>query len=241
MTHFTFENTKHKLGMQIWGDRMSFHELYELLGQCWDCGDIEMTRAEECSYIGVVAYLSYTVRHVFMGGRLVKLDGKPVKAWDDDMIDLFERESDRFEVGMEFSWPQMLFIMAAWWECLKHRDCPAQVQPIMRQFVENIERLLMERSKIQYPLVEPYVHGAIYSANPYLMHVMEHINVTYLLKSRYGRVSLTHFAEMMQCASYGTWDYKYHMDNLRRNAKRLGCAIEDLTESVDDSIYDTEL
>lgn len=34
---FTFLNTKHKLGMQIWGERNSFHELYELVSECWEC------------------------------------------------------------------------------------------------------------------------------------------------------------------------------------------------------------
>lgn len=241
MSTFRFNNTPHKLGMQIWGDRLSFHKLHEMVGQCWDCGAIEMTRAQECSYIGVVGYFSYTIRHAFMGHRLVKLDGKPLKSWRDEVFELFERESDRFEVGMEFSWPQMLFIMAAWWECLKHRECPAGVLPIMLEFTQNIEHLLQERSKLQYPSIEPYIHGAIYAANPYLMHTMEHINVPYLRKSRYSRVSLTTLAELMQCSAYGTWDYNYHLDNLRKNAKRLGCGIEDLEERVDESVYDTAL
>ena len=50
---FRFENTKHKLGVRIWGDRRSFHELHELLGECWDCENADMSRAEGCSYIGI--------------------------------------------------------------------------------------------------------------------------------------------------------------------------------------------
>ena len=56
---FRFENTKHKLGVRIWGDRRSFHELHELLGECWDCENADMSRAEGCSYIGVISYFSY--------------------------------------------------------------------------------------------------------------------------------------------------------------------------------------
>ena len=77
--HFRFENTKHKLGVRIWGDRRSFHELHELLSECWDCEKADMSRAEGCSYIGVISYFSYEVRHAFMGDRLVTLDGKPVR------------------------------------------------------------------------------------------------------------------------------------------------------------------
>ena len=42
---FRFEYTKHKLGVRIWGDRRSFHDLHELLGQCWDCENGDKSRA----------------------------------------------------------------------------------------------------------------------------------------------------------------------------------------------------
>lgn len=238
---FRCENTKHKLGMRIWGDRRSFHDLHELLGLCWDCANIDMSQAEACSYIGVISYFSYEVRHAFMGSRLVLLDGKTVKKWSDEMFQLFEKEMDRFEVGMEFSWPQMLCIMASWWECLRHRDCPIRVLNVMRDFTANIEQLLQQRSKTQYPRIEPYIHGAIYAANPYLMHTMEYINIDYLLWSRYGRVSLNRLAEMMSCAAFDTYQYNDHQANLNRKAKKLGCSVEELRQTVDDSVYETEL
>lgn len=239
--HFTFENTKHKLGMRIWGDRKSFRELYDLLSECWDCADVDMSHAEACSYIGVISYFSYTIRHTFMGDRLVKVDGIPVKAWNDELFQLFEKEQVRCEVGMDFSWPQMLFIMAAWWECLKHQECPQGIFPIMREFTENIELLLEQRSKTQYPAIEPYIHGAIYAANPYLMHTMEHINVDYLQWSRFGRVPLNKLADMMQYAVFGTWQYDNYMSMLKKHAKKLGCPIEELHEQVDESVYDVVL
>ena len=238
---FTFLNTKHKLGMQIWGDRDTFHELYELISDCWECVEPGMSRAVECSYIGVFSYFCYTVRHTFMGDRLVKLDGKPVMGWSDGMLDLFEEEQDRFEVGMEFSWPQVLFIMASWWECLKHKECPARVLPVMRELSENIDCLLRERSKTQYSSVEPFIKGAIYAANPYLMQTMEHINVQYLQRSRFGRVPLTYLADLMVCSAFGTWDYNNYLSTLKKHARRLGCNIEDLQEKVDETVYDIDL
>jgi len=238
---FTFENTPHRLGMRILGDRNSFYELHEMLNECWTCEDDVMSQVESCSYIGVISYFSYEVRHTFMGGRLVWLDGKAVTVWDDQMFRLFEKEQNRFVVGLDLSWPQMLFIMASWWECLKRQECPTGMLPIMRQYTENIESLLLQRSKLQYPAIEPYIHGAIYSANPYLMHTMEHINVDYLQRSRYCKVSLSRLAEMMKCAAYGTWEYEYYINGLKKHAKRLGCAVEDLEERVDESVYDMKL
>lgn len=238
---FRFEYTKHKLGVRIWGDRRSFHELYELLSKCWDCEDTDMSRAEECSYIGVISYFCYEVRHVFMGDRLVLLDGKPVKEWSDGLFQLFEDETERFKVGMELPWPHMLFILASWWECLKHQECPMRVIGIMREFTKEIEKLLQQRSKTQYPRIEPYLHGAIYAANPYLMHFMEYINSEYLHWSTICRTSLCSLADEMECAAYGTYRYNGYMSTLKKHAKKLGYPIEELRVQVSDSVYDIEL
>lgn len=61
---FSFENTKHKLGVRIWGDRQSFYERHEFLTDCWTCQGPDMSRAEYCSYIGIVSYFSYEELHV---------------------------------------------------------------------------------------------------------------------------------------------------------------------------------
>ena len=42
---FWFEHTKSKLGVRIWGDKRSFHDLHELFGQCWDCENADMSHA----------------------------------------------------------------------------------------------------------------------------------------------------------------------------------------------------
>lgn len=97
---FRFEHTKHKLGVRVWGDRRSFHELHELLGECWDCENTDMSRAEACSYIGVISYFSYEVRHAFMGDRLVMSYGKSIKEWTDELLQLFEEEPEHFEVEL---------------------------------------------------------------------------------------------------------------------------------------------
>lgn len=81
----------------------------------------------------------------------------------------------------------------------------------------------------------------LYAANPYLMHFMEHINVDYLLWSRTSKISLRQLADMMASASFGSFWYDDYMKNLKNNAKKLGCAIEELQEQVDESVYDIEL
>lgn len=238
---FRFENTKHKLGVRIWGDRRSFHELHELLCECWDCKCDGTSQAESCSYIGVISYFSYEVRHAFMGDRLVTLDGKLVKEWSDEMFQLFEEEQEHFEVGIEVTWPHILFIMASWWECLRHQDCPMRALGIMREFTEHIEQLLQQRSKTQYPKIESFLHGAIYAANPYLMHFMEHINHEVLRWSTFSRVTLNTLADEMACAAFGTYQHDDYMSTLKKHAKKLDCPIEELREQGDEWVYDVEL
>ena len=116
-----------------------------------------------------------------------------------------------------------------------------RVVEIMREFTENIEQLLQSRSKAQYPKIEPYLHGAIYAANPYLMHFMEHINYEYLRWSTFSRVSLSTLADEMACAAYGTYQFNDFMSTLKRQAKKLNCPIEELSEQVDEAVYEIEL
>ncbi len=238
---FSFENTKHKLGIKIWGSRKTFHELHELLMECWDCEDAKMSQAEACSYIGVISFFSYEVRHAFMGDRLVKLDGKLVKNWKRETFQLFEEEMDRFEVGMELSWPHILCIMASWWECFKHQDCPVAVVGIMREFTRNIEQLLQMRSKVHYPNIEPYIHGAIYTANPYLMHFMEHTNVNILRLSSICSITVKELAEEMKRVAYGTPPYDKCLNMLKQQAKKLDCPIEEIRPATDEKVYEVEL
>lgn len=116
-----------------------------------------------------------------------------------------------------------------------------RVLGIIREFTENIEQLLQQRSKTQYPKIEPYIHGAIYAANPYLMHFMEHINYKYLRWSTFSRVSLSTLADEMACAAFGTYRYDDFMCTLKKQAKKFDCPIEELRAQVDDWVYGIEL
>ncbi len=226
--HFTFEHKKDKKGICLYGDRESFYKLHSFVSDCWDCEDEMMSQKEACSYIGVIAFFAYEVRHAFMGDRIVFLDGKPLKEWCDELVVCFEKETDRFVLGVELSWPYMFFIMASWWECFRRSDCPVALLPVLREFTENIERLLAKQNRKAYPLIEPYIHGAIYAANPYLMHAMEIVDREYAEPGSYHNNTIQRLAELMQCSAYQTTAYRHLLDTLKRNAKRLNCEIEEL-------------
>ena len=116
-----------------------------------------------------------------------------------------------------------------------------RVMGIMREFTENIEQLLQQRSKTQYPKIGPYLHGAIYAANPYLMHFMEHINYEVLRWSTFSRVTLSTLANEMACAAFGTYQYEDFMTKLKKQAKKLDCPIEEMRAQGDEWVDEIEL
>lgn len=134
--------------------------------------------------------------------------------------------------------------MASWWECLRHKECPLGTQEVMMEFTENIERLLQQQSKRYYPQLKPYLHGAIYAANPYLMDTMEHVEQYYLQEADfYRRARLNELASIMEYASYGTLKYNDFLSHLKKQARKLKCSIDELRVDVDvdDELYNLEL
>ena len=116
-----------------------------------------------------------------------------------------------------------------------------RVMGIMREFMENIEQLFLQRSKAQYPRIKPYLHGAIYAANPYLIHFMEHINYEVLRWSTFSRVTLSTLANEMACAAFGTYQYEDFMSKLKKQAKKLDCPIEEMRAQGDEWADEIEL
>jgi len=237
---FTFKTTSFRLGIQVWGNRQDFRQLYESLWECWDVQ--EMTPEESISYLGIISYFAYEVRHSFMGDRLVTLDNKPVKQvdWDENMYIQYEKEQDRFQVGMELSWPQYFFCLASWWECVRQHDCPPMFLSTLKLFENEADKVLHENYK-QSESILPYLHGAIYGGHPYLMHVMNEVHANYIEDSFYKRPTMKQLAAQMERASVGTDSYISFIKHLENSAKRLSCSIANLHAGIDDSVYNAKL
>ena len=229
------------MGMRMWGDKESFHNLHEMLEECWCCKDCIMTDAESCSYVGIISFFAYDVRHTCQGDNLVKMCGKMIPHWNDEIAKVYEESPECFEVGMELSWPHWIFIMASWWECFRRQEYPTALLPVMRDITKHVERLLKQRSRVNYNLIEPYLHGAIYAHCPYLMHVMEHVNIRYLIESQYKDVTVKQLANHMKCACHGTKEYNDYMTLLLSESERNDCKIEELTLKTDDEACDMPL
>jgi hypothetical protein len=219
-----------KTGVVISGKRKEMMELHELVSQCWDADHIDFTPEEDMSYIGVISYFSYEIRHAFMGDRTIEFDGKytSIDRWSRDMYDKFDNEMERFTVGVKLSWPHILFIMASWWECYRHTKCPVELLPIMRDIEKGITDIIQELEPKNYSYIEPYLHGGIYAANPYLMHAMDRAEDLYKEACYTRRTSMRRLAEFMACSAYGTPEYKNLHKTLERYAKKYGCSVGEL-------------
>lgn len=237
---FTFEATPAKLGIRIMGNRNDFHELHENLWKCWKVE--EMTPEESISYLGIISYFSYEVRKTFMGARIVKMDGKALRAnnWNDDTYDLFEKEQSRFQVGVEFSWPQYLFILSSWWECFRQYDCPLNLLHTLKLFENEADHILLNSYK-KIEDVRPYLHGAIYAGHPYLMHVMNEVHANYIEEAYYRRLTMKQLASHMERASVATESYKRFTKHLETTAKKLSCTVAELRADIDDAVYMAKL
>ena len=221
--NFKFECTTNKLGVRIWGDVISFRELYELVSKCWTTK--ESSRKRMCSYVGVMLSFAYDLRHTYMGDRLVQGD-EPLAEDDDNRI-----------VGFEILWPQTFFIMSSWWECLKQHNCPIEILPYIYEFTKGMEAVLKKTSRSYAAQLQPYFHGAIYAANPYIIHAFDSVTADYL-----NNQSLKCLVERMPCASFGTEEYNLLQEQLKSEAERLGCPVEDTKINFDFSVYnDIEL
>jgi hypothetical protein len=174
---FTMDLMPERTGVRIWGSRMSFYDLHRRILD--SIGNCEFEGKNRVNYIGILYSFAYDVRHTFLGDRLVKCNGRFVDEWDDELIKRFEDPNAGFVVGVEFSWPQLFFTLASLRECYRHGVCPAELLPVMLDIETNAKRLLKSLNREHYDLIAPYVDGAVYAANPYLLHVMERVDKEY--------------------------------------------------------------
>jgi hypothetical protein len=219
-----------KTGVRISGNRKEIMELHELVSQCWDVDHIDFSPEENMSYIGVISYFAYEIRHAFMGNRIIEYEGKytNIELWSHDMYETFENDMEHFTVGFELPWTHILFIMASWWECYRHIECPTELLPIMRDIEQGIADVIQESEPKNYQYIEPYLHGAIYAANPYLMHAMEQAEYLYKQAWLTRRPTMKRLAEFMTYGAYGTSEYTALHKSLERNAKKYGCSVGEL-------------
>jgi len=235
------ELTKRKLGVRISGNCDEFRTIYDYLSECWCDDDYDTSPVLQVSYVGILGAFAYDLRHTFMGDRVVKLDGKKINAWSNRIAQLFEDEKDRFEVGLELSWPEILFILASYWQCHKVKDCPLELTEKMRFFQTETESLLKVASGKYFTLLEPYLHGAIYIGNPCLIQTMSHVILEYLSIGKFTKGSFADLAKLMSVSLYQSSAYSDFMGILKRAARKEKCEVYDISVDFGNRLENVEL
>jgi hypothetical protein len=90
----------------------------------------------------------------------------------------------------------------------------------------KVRRLLKSVSNEYFDLIAPYIDGAIYAANPYLLHVMVRVDKEYERSRR--RPSMKKLADMMRRSLYDTKEYDEFHRLLLSAAAEEHCDVADL-------------
>jgi hypothetical protein len=219
-------------GIRIWGNKDSFKLLYNRLNTC--IGDDKLTHENEQTYIGVILSFLYDVRHVFAGDRLIRMNGMELLDWTENLFKLYKQDDERISVGLELSWPHIIYTLSALWECYRENDCPHELIRLTTALNDAVAELIKPISYGYYDLIEPYLRGAIYGADLYMMHAVCRIQYLFSKSRRNKRTTFLLLAGLLRCSLYGTKEYQDFHEELEAAAKGLHCSVADLSMDYDD-------
>jgi hypothetical protein len=223
---FKIEVSQNRDGVVIWGSHDAFYDSEDLLADCWFNNEPNLSDEESISYVGIMAFFSYEMRHAGSAGRLVKFDGVPLKRLENKHFQLLETEASRFELGLELPWTYMFFVLASWWECFRNRECPQEALAILREMTDDVARALKKTSKSHFKRLSPFLYGAIYAADPYIMHTMRCVKSEVDYRFTYPLRAMAEALE--KYAVYNTPEYKDFHTMLDERAAELNCHVADL-------------
>lgn len=222
----TFIPTPHGAGVRLWGTQDELRQFYETLQRYWK-PDQEAADPIELQRDNILGGFCCDIRHAFMGMRTVSLV-YPVDKTPGEYY------------GVEITWAHVIFYFAVLRHNMRTRACSEEDVCLICQAEDALKESLCKFSKKYAKHLIPFLNGAIYCENPYLEQYMELINYEHLYKLRYStpKEALGRMAYEMTCAIYGTFKYEDTLAQLKKEAKRLGCEVRELTYDYSKPPYD---
>jgi hypothetical protein len=90
--------------------------------------------------------------------------------------------------------------------------------------LEGVERAIKKASSTIYPRLKPFLHGALYAADPYLMRTMEYIHI----EAKYAWTrQMTRLTEAMKMTIYNSPEYNKLHNEIEDGADKLKCAVHE--------------
>ena len=223
----TFLATPHGAGVRLWGSCEELYEIYEVLDKFWEPEENRNPLRYELDTL--IGSFAYDIRKAFTGCRTIAKK-HPVTG----------EEGEWFAV--EITWTHVVFYFAV----LRHNMSYFPYSEMELKAVNDLQESLyacMDKFCPRYSKsMKPFIEGAIYCGNEYLMAYMEDINYSHLSWLRYGtpKDGFRYLAtQLMYHTIYDTYPYRTMLSRLKASAKKLNCGINDLRfDYENDPVFD---
>lgn len=221
---FYLISTKRGLGVELWGTFSDLKMLHEAVGKFWNTDDTTARRGGE-NKDALISAFSYEIRKAYEGQREKRKSGH------------FSLESE-IHFGTHLSWVHILFSLSALRANMRFVGASKLDLAAFLQLEYWLEDAADSYDAVIARKLKPYINGALYQDNPYAYQFMRNINADYLTLGG-GKQAFRKLPELLTAGVYFTEEYKDLLAFFTREAKRLGCEIDDLEVNDDHIEYET--
>ena len=213
--------TKHGMGVEIWGTYDDLSNFYDFISKFWNNEDKLNLKGYE-NRDKLISGFSYEIRKAYEGVRLKRNTSH------------FSQE-EYIYFGAEISWVHFLFTLSA----LKYNMLYAETTKydistlLLLEFW--IENAMNKFDEVGAKNLTEFIEGGLYAANEYIYHYMRSINLDYDMLGG-GKKAFRKLPDLLQKGVYFTEEYNSFRSFLEKEAKRLGCDVNDI--DINDDFFD---
>lgn len=215
--------TKQGMGVELWGTHEDLNNLYEVIGRFWnDENKLNINGYENRDKL--ISGFSYEIRKAFEGSRLKRKTSHYS----------FE-ETEYF--GTQISWVHFLFSLTALKFNMRYSETSKLDISMILQIEFWLERAMNNYDEIGARNLVGFIDDGLYGANEFIYHYMRSINLDYFLLGG-GKRAFRKLPNLLQRGIFFSDEYKSYKNDLEKDAKRLGCDVNDMDIDDDNIDYD---
>ena len=209
--------------VELWGTHEDLNNLYEVLGRFWnDENKLNINGYENRDKL--ISGFSYEIRKAFEGSRLKRKTSHYS----------FE-ETEYF--GTQISWVHFLFSLTALKFNMRYSETSKLDISMILQIEFWLERAMNNYDEIGARNLVGFIDDGLYGANEFIYHYMRSINLDYFLLGG-GKRAFRKLPDLLQRGIFFSDEYKSYKNDLEKDAKRLGCDVNDMDIDDDNIDYD---
>lgn len=212
--------TKRGMGVELWGNYDDLNNLYEVIGKLWnDENKLSIKGFENRDKL--ISGLSYEIRKAFAGNRLKR----KTSHFSQEAVTCY---------GTQISWVHFLFSLSALKYNMRYTETTKYDLSMFLQIEFWLEKSMKDFDEVGSRNLIGFIDDGLYGANEYIYHCMRSVNMDYFLLGG-GKKAFRKLPELLKRGIFFSDEYRVYNTFLEKEAKRLGCAVNDM-EIDDDSI-----